>query len=74
MTEEISEIQETILAVRIPSDQREKIKSAASIEERTESGFARYHLLRIADQIIFENQPTEQLTGHVTALTVEGES
>lgn len=62
MTEEITDQPETILAVRIPADQREKIKTASLIEERTESGFARYHLTRIAEQVIAESQPTEPTT------------
>jgi len=43
---------ETVLAVRIPADQREKIKQAAKIEERTESAFARFHLIPIAEDVI----------------------
>ena len=42
----------TILAVRIPSDLRARIKAAAEREERTESSFARFYLSRAADAAI----------------------
>ena len=51
MTDEITDT-ETILAVRIPESQREKIRTASKIEERTESGFARFHLVRAAEAVI----------------------
>jgi uncharacterized protein (DUF1778 family) len=43
---------QTILAVRIPTDLRERIKSAAARDHRTESSFARYHLERAADEVL----------------------
>lgn len=49
---------ETILAVRIQADQRDKIKQAAKIEERTESAFARYYLIQIAEHIISKTETT----------------
>jgi len=49
---------ETVLAVRIPADQREKIKTAAKIEERTESAFARFHLIPIAEEVIAAAETT----------------
>lgn len=42
----------TILAVRIPSDLRARIKAAADREDRTESSFARFYLSRAADAAI----------------------
>jgi len=47
---------ETILAVRIPADQRDKIRQAAKIEERTESAFARFHLIPIAEDIVAKSE------------------
>ena len=47
---------ETILAVRIPADQRDKIRQAAKIEERTESAFARFHLIPIAEEIVAKSE------------------
>ena len=57
-TEEIPTPNETVLAVRIPDDQREKIRQAAKIEERTESGFARFHLLRAAEAVLAATETT----------------
>ena len=45
---------QTILAARIPESLRARIKEAAKREERTESSFVRYHLGRIADQVLNE--------------------
>jgi uncharacterized protein (DUF1778 family) len=39
----------TTLGIRIPEDLRAKIREAAKLEERTESGFARYYLNKAAD-------------------------
>ena len=47
---------ETILAVRIPADQRDKIRQSAKIEERTESAFARFHLIPIAEEIVAKSE------------------
>jgi uncharacterized protein (DUF1778 family) len=47
---------ETILAVRIPADQRDKIRQAAKIEERTESAFTRFHLIPIAEEIVAKSE------------------
>jgi len=49
---------ETILAVRIPADQREKIKTAAKIEERTESAFVRFHIIPLAEDVIAQSETT----------------
>ena len=57
MTEEITDQTETILAVRIPEEQREKIRTASKLEERSESGFARYHLIKIAEAVIADTAP-----------------
>ncbi len=60
MTEQPN-ITDTVLAVRIPEIHREKIRQAAKIEQRTESGFARYHLAIAADEAIAAAQ-TEEAT------------
>ena len=57
MTEEITDQTETILAVRIPEEQREKIRTASKLEERSESGFARYHLIKSAEAVIADTAP-----------------
>jgi uncharacterized protein (DUF1778 family) len=58
MTEEIPTPNETILAVKIPEEQREKIRAAAKLEERTESGFARFHLIRAAEAALATTETT----------------
>ena len=51
---------DTVLAVRIPEIQRDKIRQAAKIEQRTESGFARYHLAIAAEEAIAAAQTEEE--------------
>jgi uncharacterized protein (DUF1778 family) len=46
----------SVLGIRMPEEQREKIREAAKLEERSEAGFARYHLTRIAETVIAESQ------------------
>ena len=48
----------TILAVRIPTELRERIRDAAKREERTESSFARYYLGKAAEEIETQNAQT----------------
>ena len=71
MTEENTDQPETILAVRIPEGQREKIRTASKLEERTESGFARFHLIKIAEAVIADSTPIE--TRLDEAATAEGD-
>jgi len=47
-------MKETILAVRIQSPLRNKIRRAAKASEQTESGFARKHLGIAADAALSE--------------------
>lgn len=49
---------QTILAAKIPSHLRARIREAAKREERSESAFVRYHLGRIADAVLAEDEPT----------------
>jgi hypothetical protein len=49
--------QTTVLAARIPEALRARIREAAKREDRSESSFVRFHLGRIADQIL--NEPKE---------------
>lgn len=46
---ETTDEQMTVLAIRIPSELRERIKAAAAREHRTESSFGRFYLERAAD-------------------------
>lgn len=41
-----------ILGIAMDADTRNKIRQAAAIEERTESAFARRHLVRAAEAVI----------------------
>jgi uncharacterized protein (DUF1778 family) len=50
----------TTLGIRIPDEIRSKIKEAAKIEGRTESGFARFYLSKAADAVIAESDPAEK--------------
>lgn len=50
----------SVLGIRIPEDQREKIRQAAKIEERTESSFARFHLGKAADAVIAAAEKDEE--------------
>ena len=43
------------LGIRIDNDERAKIKQAAAIEHRTESGFARFYLIKFAEQVLHEH-------------------
>lgn len=43
---------ESVLAIRMPAELKEKIREAAKKEERTESAFGRYHLAIAADAAI----------------------
>ena len=45
-------MKETILAIRIQSPLRNKIRRAAKLSEQTESGFARKHLGSAAESIL----------------------
>jgi len=47
----------SVLGIRIADEQRNKIKEAAKLEDRTESSFARFHLTRAAESVIAANQP-----------------
>lgn len=51
----------SVLGIRIPEEQRAKIREAAKIEDRTESSFARYHLSKAADAVIAANQQPAHL-------------
>jgi uncharacterized protein (DUF1778 family) len=53
----------TILAARIPEALRARIREAAKREERSESGFVRFHLARIAEAILAE-APTSEDAAH----------
>lgn len=46
---------ESVLAIRMDSDLREKIRAAAKAEERTESAFGRFHLSAAADDVLNKN-------------------
>jgi uncharacterized protein (DUF1778 family) len=53
---------ESVLAIRMDSDLRDKIRAAAKAEERTESAFGRFHLSAAADAVLnkdCECQPTQ---------------
>ena len=49
----------TTLGIRVPEDLRAKIREAAKMEERTESGFARYYLAKAAESILAEKEQPE---------------
>ena len=40
------------IGVRVSTALKERIKTAARAEERTESGFTRYHLAKAADAVL----------------------
>ena len=40
------------IGVRVSTALKERVKAAAKAEERTESGFTRYHLARAADAVL----------------------
>lgn len=60
MTDEITDKTEhTVLGVRMTTEQRDRIREAARIEDRTESSFARFYLSKAADAVIELETPTE---------------
>lgn len=42
----------SVLGIRLPEELREKIREAARLEERTESGFARFYLNKAAESVL----------------------
>ena len=65
MTNEATEIEpiNTYLGIRVPDDLREKIRTAAKLEDRTESSFARFHLSRAADAVLREDASNQSPAG-----------
>jgi len=53
---------QTILGIRLEPTLREKIKTLAAADGRTESGFARFHLQRVVEEeeVRLQLSPAEQ--------------
>jgi uncharacterized protein (DUF1778 family) len=52
----------TLLGIRVPAALREKIRQAAQIEGRTESGFARFYLGKAAEAALTESADSQPTT------------
>lgn len=60
MTEYSAEVMQlTAISFKLPESLREKIKARAALEERSESGFLRYHLAKICEMSDAETRELE---------------